>query len=189
MSMPVAKMMNSKHPFSVTPTHPQPNREQASHKVSEFQSGASPSPSSDSTTYQYHNLDDCPVTHSVPQSPLVERGASKTSCDVSLLSYIQRAWHSVWHVINATLLLFSHSVVSDSATPWTVARQASLSFTLSQSLLKLISIESKRPSNHLVLCCPSSCPQSFPVSGSFPMNQLFSSQSSLNKLPSFISTC
>ena len=44
MSMPVAKMMNSKHPFSVTPTHPQPNSERASHKVSEFQSGASPSP-------------------------------------------------------------------------------------------------------------------------------------------------
>ena len=39
-------------------------------------------------------------------------------------------------------------------TPWTVACQASLSFTISQSLLKLMSIESVMPSNHLILCCP-----------------------------------
>ena len=39
------------------------------------------------------------------------------------------------------------------ATPWTTAREASLSFTLSQSLLKLMSIESVMPSNHLILCC------------------------------------
>ena len=53
-----------------------------------------------------------------------------------------------------SLLLFSHSVVSDSVTPWTAACQASLSFTVSQSLLKLMSIESVMPSNHLILCCP-----------------------------------
>jgi len=52
------------------------------------------------------------------------------------------------------LLLFSFSVVSDSATPWTAACQASLSFTISQSLLKLMSIESVMPSNHLILCRP-----------------------------------
>ena len=40
------------------------------------------------------------------------------------------------------------------ATPWTVARQASLSFTIFQSLLKLRSIESVMPSNHLILCRP-----------------------------------
>ena len=39
-------------------------------------------------------------------------------------------------------------------TPWTVAHQASLSITSSQSLLKLMSIESVMPSNHLILCCP-----------------------------------
>ena len=39
-------------------------------------------------------------------------------------------------------------------TPWTAARQASLSFTISWSLLKLMSIESVMPSSHLVLCCP-----------------------------------
>ena len=36
---------------------------------------------------------------------------------------------------------------------WTAACQASLSFTISQSLLKLMSIESMMPSNHLILCC------------------------------------
>jgi len=62
------------------------------------------------------------------------------------------------------------------ATPWTAARQASLPFTTSLSLLKLMSIESMVSSNHLFLCCPlSSCPQSFPASVSFPMNQLFAS--------------
>ena len=40
------------------------------------------------------------------------------------------------------------------ATPWTAARQASLSITNSQSLLRLMSIMSLMPSNHLILCCP-----------------------------------
>ena len=39
-------------------------------------------------------------------------------------------------------------------TPWTAAHQASLSFTISQSLLKLMSIESVMPSSHLILCHP-----------------------------------
>ena len=47
------------------------------------------------------------------------------------------------------------------ATPWTVAHQASLSFTGSWSLLKLMSIESVMPSNHLVLCGPL-LPSDFP---------------------------
>ena len=52
------------------------------------------------------------------------------------------------------LLLFSHSVMSHSATLWTAACQASLSFTISQSLLNLMSIESVMPSIHLILCRP-----------------------------------
>ena len=60
--------------------------------------------------------------------------------------------------------------------PWTAVCQASLSITISQSLLKFISIESVMPSSHLILCCVfSSCLQSFPASGSFPMSRLFSS--------------
>ena len=55
---------------------------------------------------------------------------------------------------NTTSVQFSHSVMSDSATPWTAACQAFLSITNSQSLLKPMSIESVMPSNHLILCCP-----------------------------------
>ena len=53
------------------------------------------------------------------------------------------------------------SVLSDSATPWTAALQASLSFTMSQSLLKPMSIESVMPSNHLMLCHPLLLPSIF----------------------------
>ena len=52
------------------------------------------------------------------------------------------------------LLLFSPSVLSLFVTPWIAACQASLSFTISQSLLKLMSIELMMPSNHLIFCCP-----------------------------------
>ena len=57
------------------------------------------------------------------------------------------------------------------ATPWTAARQASLSITSSQSLFKLMSIESVMPSNHLILFCPLLLPSFFPASGAFPMSQ------------------
>ena len=70
----------------------------------------------------------------------------------------------------------SQSLVSDSADPWAAARQASLPIISSWSLLRLMSIESAMPSNHLILCPPlSSCLQSFPASGSFPMSQFFTS--------------
>ena len=59
------------------------------------------------------------------------------------------------------------------AIPWTAAQQASLSFTNSRSLLKLMSTESVMPSNHLILYCHFSCLQSFPASGSFPMSMFF----------------
>ena len=52
------------------------------------------------------------------------------------------------------MLLFSSSVMSNSAAPWTAAHQASLSCTVSQSLLRLMSIESVMQSNHLILCGP-----------------------------------
>ena len=61
-------------------------------------------------------------------------------------------------------------------TLWTAACQASLSLTISWSLLKLMPIESVILSNHLILChFFSSWLQFFPVSGSFPMSQLFTS--------------
>ena len=58
------------------------------------------------------------------------------------------------------------------ATPWTAVRQASLSFAISRSLLKLMSIESVMPSNHLILCCPLLLLQSVPASRSFPISKL-----------------
>ena len=50
------------------------------------------------------------------------------------------------------MLLFCQSHVRLSAASWTAAHQASLTFTISQGLLKLISIESMMPSNHLIFC-------------------------------------
>ena len=59
-------------------------------------------------------------------------------------------------------------------TPWISARQASLSITNSQSLLKLMSIESVKPSNHLILCYPLLLlPSIFPSVRVFPMSQFF----------------
>ena len=59
-------------------------------------------------------------------------------------------------------------------TPWTAACQASLSFTTSWSLLKLMSIESVMPSNHLILCHPLLLPPSI-----FPSIRVFSNFSQL----------
>ena len=52
------------------------------------------------------------------------------------------------------MLLFSSSVTSDSATLWIAACYALLSFTVSQSMLRLMSTESVMPSSHLILCHP-----------------------------------
>ena len=59
--------------------------------------------------------------------------------------------------------------------PWTAARQASLAFTISQGLLKLMSIESVMPAISSSVVPFSSCLQSFPAIGSFSMSQLFAS--------------
>ena len=66
---------------------------------------------------------------------------------------------------------------------WTTAHQAPLSFTASQSLLKLMPPESLILSNHLILCHPfSSCFQSFPALGSFSMNQVFTTAEGLGSI-------
>jgi len=69
------------------------------------------------------------------------------------------------------LLLFSHQVMSDSATPWTAAWQFSLSFTISWSLLKLMSTESVMPYNHLILC-----PSLLLLPSIFPSIRVFSNE-------------
>ena len=73
-------------------------------------------------------------------------------------------------------LLLSRSVVSDSfATPWTAAHQASLSITISRSLLKLMPIESVIPSKHLILSHPLLLPPSI-----LPSIRVFSNESALH---------
>ena len=68
-------------------------------------------------------------------------------------------------------------------TLWTAACWACLSFTLSQSLLKLMSIELVMSSNHLILYCPLLLlPSIVPASGSFPVNLLFASAAACIKL-------
>ena len=73
------------------------------------------------------------------------------------------------------LVQFSHSVVSNYATPWTAACQASLSITYSRSLIKLMSIKSVMPYNHLILCSPLLLPPSI-----FQSIRVFSSESVLH---------
>ena len=87
-------------------------------------------------------------------------------------------WAAVHRVSNSqtrlTMLLLCCARLF--GTPWTSACQASLSIINPRSLLKLMSIDSVMPSNHLILCGPfSSCPQSFSASRSFPMSRLFAS--------------
>ena len=76
------------------------------------------------------------------------------------------------------LLNLQFSLVAQSCplfvTSWTVACHASLSFTISQSLLKLMSIESVMPSNHLILCHPL-----LPLPSVFPSIRVFSKESIL----------
>ena len=84
-----------------------------------------------------------------------------------LINIFSQSWFSSVHLL---------SRVWPFVTPWTAALQASLSFTISQKLLKLTSIESVMPSNHMVLCRTfSSCLWSFPASGSFRTSVFFAS--------------
>ena len=78
-------------------------------------------------------------------------------------------------LILIVLLLFNHSDTCNSVTPWTAAHKASLSITISWSLLKLMSIESVMPSNHLILCCPLLLPLSI-----LPSIRVFSDESVLH---------
>ena len=77
--------------------------------------------------------------------------------------------------ITQTSVQFNRSVVSDSENPWTAARQASLSITISRSSLKLTSIESMMPSSHLILCHPLLLPPSI-----FLSIRIFSTESVLH---------
>ena len=74
-------------------------------------------------------------------------GITKYSPSISILPDSQHSVHVTKHISSVQF-------VSDSATPWITARQASLSITNSQSSPRLMSIESVMPSSHLILCRP-----------------------------------
>ena len=84
------------------------------------------------------------------------------------------------HRGSLTAFLLTHSSVQSLSrvpffvTPWTAARQASLSISNSRSLLKLMSTESGMPSNHLILCRPLLLPPSI-----FPSIRVFSNESAV----------
>ena len=83
--------------------------------------------------------------------------------------------HFILCNLKISIVVQSLSCVRFSEIPWTAAYQASLSFSISWSLLKLMSTESMMPSIHFILCHSFLLLQSFPASGSFPMSQLFES--------------
>ena len=93
----------------------------------------------------------------------------------SLRVPVHRPWapclmHRTWTGLIKSLL-FSRSVMSNFATPWTAACQHSLSFTIHWILHKLMFIESVILSNHLILCCPLLLMPSI-----FPSIRVFSSE-------------
>ena len=105
-------------------------------------------------------------------APLIKLYPVISSYFQFFLNWDKETWVGLFFLQFSSVHLLSR--VRLFATSWTAACQASLSFTNSQSSPKPMSIELVMPSNHLILVVPfSSCPQSFPASGSFQMSQLF----------------
>ena len=94
-------------------------------------------------------------------------------CTTELLCCIPETNNIVDQLLIVVVQSLSH--VRLFVTPWTVAHQTSLPFTISRSLLKLMSIEWVMPSNHLILCRPLLLPPSI-----FPGIRVFSKESVLH---------
>ena len=108
--------------------------------------------------------------------PLIKEGKTEeqTALSTSLGAFLGLFLSSI-----SSVQLFSR--VRLFVTPWTAARQASLSITNSQSLLKFMSIESVMPSNHLSLCCPLLL-----LASIFPSIKVFSNESAFHiRLPKY----
>ena len=88
-------------------------------------------------------------------------------------SHLQKTWDAVERIRESHIQSLSRVWLF--ATPWTAARQAPLSFTISWNLLKVISIESVRLSNHLLFCL-----LLLLLSSIFPSIRVFSSESALH---------
>ena len=91
---------------------------------------------------------------------------------ISVYDYNRQSNLSLSPLMYVVVQLLSH--VQLSANPWTISPKVSLSFSICQSLLKLISIESMMPSNHLIFCRPLLLPPSI-----FPSIRGFSNESVL----------
>ena len=100
------------------------------------------------------------------QHPFIIKTLQKMGIEGNYLNIVKAIYDN--------LVQFSRSVMSDSETSWTTARQASLSITNSWSLPKFLSIESVMPSKHLILCHPFLLP---PIPPSF---RVFSNESALH---------
>ena len=111
--------------------------------------------------------------------------------DEDLLKYTFYSLQPTFVVVAVVVQLLS--CVQLFVTPWPEELQASLFFTISWSLLKVMSTESVMPSNHLPIVVPfSSCLQSFPASESFLISQLFVSggqPSFIHAYTAFLSWC
>ena len=98
---------------------------------------------------------------------------SKTESLLFSTSLLYNVGHTtIWVCTSVCDVQFSSVVSNSFATPWTAARQASLSITSSRSLPKLMSIESMMSSSHLILCRPL-----LPLPSIFPNIRVFSSES------------
>ena len=123
-------------------------------------------------------INSCELLYTLVIYPFYTTGDTKvTDASVaasSLLVLLCVHFVSLLSLIKHSSVQFSHSVVSDSATPWTAALQAFLSIINSRSLPKFMSINSVMPSAISSSVVPfSSWPQSLQASGSSPMSQLF----------------
>ena len=106
-----------------------------------------------------------PSAHYISYYLLCLKGSYLVVIFVCFLLFLSSVWFSSVQSLSCVRLF---------ATPWTSARQASLSITNSRSLLKLMCVESVMPSNHLILCCPLLLPLSI-----FPSIRVFSDESVL----------
>ena len=118
--------------------------------------------------------------HSLLKGSSQPRDQTEVSCTAGGL-FTDWATRKAHYLYSISLFLKTNLEVGKSlsplrllATPWTAAHQASLSFTISQSLLKLMSIESVMPSNHIILYCPLLLLPSI-----FPSIRVFSNESAL----------
>ena len=104
------------------------------------------------------------------QQNILVGGMTINEAIVSILLFLWKFTEN--HTLYVAVPLLSHVWLFVSS--WTAAHQASLSFTVSQSLLKLMSVESMMPSNQLILCCPLLFLPSI-----FPSIRIFSKESAL----------